>query len=178
MSELIKIAVDAMGGDNSPKKIIDGIIHNHKSNHENFFHIFGNEKEIFPYLTGKIDKNFFEITHTENVVKINPSVLNIIGNLYQDEIDETIKNNKISISFEADAVIENAKIEIIKDVKQKSQKKKATKEKTKKLENKTNKNKIKQNKEKRDRKAQKSKIEKPINPIKEIKNKKTGWWQT
>ena len=29
MSDLIKIAVDAMGGDGSPKKIIDGIIHNH-----------------------------------------------------------------------------------------------------------------------------------------------------
>ena len=26
---MIKIAVDAMGGDNSPKKIIDGIIHHH-----------------------------------------------------------------------------------------------------------------------------------------------------
>ena len=26
MSEMIKIAVDAMGGDNSPQKIIDGII--------------------------------------------------------------------------------------------------------------------------------------------------------
>ena len=34
MSKLIKIAVDAMGGDNSPKKIIDGIIHNHKINQE------------------------------------------------------------------------------------------------------------------------------------------------
>ena len=31
MSNLIKIAVDAMGGDGSPKKIIDGLIHNHKS---------------------------------------------------------------------------------------------------------------------------------------------------
>ena len=28
MADLIKIAVDAMGGDNSPKKVIDGIIHN------------------------------------------------------------------------------------------------------------------------------------------------------
>ena len=36
MSNLIKIAVDAMGGDGSPKKIIDGIIHNHKSNRDNF----------------------------------------------------------------------------------------------------------------------------------------------
>ena len=36
MSNLIKIAVDAMGGDGSPKKVIDGIIHNHKKNQENF----------------------------------------------------------------------------------------------------------------------------------------------
>ena len=35
MSDLIKIAVDAMGGDGSPKKIIDGIIHNNKSSKEN-----------------------------------------------------------------------------------------------------------------------------------------------
>ena len=30
MSELIKIAVDAMGGDGSPKKVVDGIIYFHK----------------------------------------------------------------------------------------------------------------------------------------------------
>ena len=41
MSDLIKIAVDAMGGDRAPKKIIDGIIHNHKSNQDNFFKIYG-----------------------------------------------------------------------------------------------------------------------------------------
>ena len=29
MSDIIKIAVDAMGGDGSPKKVIDGIIHNY-----------------------------------------------------------------------------------------------------------------------------------------------------
>ena len=46
MSDLIKIAVDAMGGDNSPRKIIDGIIHNHKKNKENFFKIFGDKDEI------------------------------------------------------------------------------------------------------------------------------------
>ena len=36
MSDLIKIAVDAMGGDGSPKKVIDGIIHNQKSDNNNF----------------------------------------------------------------------------------------------------------------------------------------------
>ena len=39
MSDMIKIAVDAMGGDNSPKKVIDGIILNHKSNKDIFFKI-------------------------------------------------------------------------------------------------------------------------------------------
>ena len=46
MKELIKIAVDAMGGDGSPKKIIDGIIHNHKKNKEIFYKIFGDKKQI------------------------------------------------------------------------------------------------------------------------------------
>ena len=75
MSELIKIAVDAMGGDNSPKKIIDGIIHNHKFNHENFFKIFGNEDEILNLIDNKIDKNFYEIIHTTNSVKSTDSPL-------------------------------------------------------------------------------------------------------
>ena len=43
MSDSVKIAVDAMGGDNSPKKVIDGIIHNHKNNKGNFFKIFGDK---------------------------------------------------------------------------------------------------------------------------------------
>ena len=36
MPDLINIAIDAMGGDGSPKKVIDGIVHNHKSNKNNF----------------------------------------------------------------------------------------------------------------------------------------------
>ena len=36
MSDFVKIAVDAMGGDNSPNKIIDGIILNHSFNQNNF----------------------------------------------------------------------------------------------------------------------------------------------
>ena len=48
MSEMIKIAVDAMGGDNSPKKIIDGIIHNHQYDKNNFYKIFGDKIKFFP----------------------------------------------------------------------------------------------------------------------------------
>ena len=75
MSNLIKIAVDAMGGDGSPKKIIDGLIYNQKFNKENFFKIFGNKDEIEKHIGNKIDKNFFEIVHTENIVKSTDSPL-------------------------------------------------------------------------------------------------------
>ena len=37
MNNKVKIAIDAMGGDNSPKKIIDGIEISLKKNKENFF---------------------------------------------------------------------------------------------------------------------------------------------
>ena len=75
MSELIKIAVDAMGGDGSPKKIIDGIIHNHNSNKENFFKIFGDKEKIKRLIENKIDNNFYEIIHTENKIKSTDSPL-------------------------------------------------------------------------------------------------------
>ena len=75
MSDLIKIAIDAMGGDGSPKKIIDGIIYNHKSSPENFFKIFGNENEIQKSINNKINKDFYEIVHTNNVVKSTDSPL-------------------------------------------------------------------------------------------------------
>ena len=75
MSDLTKIAVDAMGGDGSPKKIIDGIIHNHKLNNKNFFIIFGNENEINIHIQNKINKDFFKIVHTNNVVKSTDSPL-------------------------------------------------------------------------------------------------------
>ena len=75
MSDYTKIAVDAMGGDGSPKKIIDGIIHNHKINGTNFFIIFGDKKNIEPHLENKISKNFYNIIHTDNVVKSTDSPL-------------------------------------------------------------------------------------------------------
>ena len=75
MSDMIKIAVDAMGGDNSPKKIIDGIIHNHQSNKEVCYKIFGDQNKISEIIKNKINKDFFEIFHTEDVVKSTDSPL-------------------------------------------------------------------------------------------------------
>ena len=75
MSNFVKIAVDAMGGDGSPKKIIDGIIHNHEINKDNYFKIFGDENEINRFIEKKIDKSFFDIVHTNKSVKSTDSPL-------------------------------------------------------------------------------------------------------
>ena len=75
MHNLIKIAVDAMGGDGSPKKIIDGLIHNNKQNKENFFRIFGKKNIIENHLNSQIDKKFYEVVDTDNVVKSTDSPL-------------------------------------------------------------------------------------------------------
>ena len=75
MTKLIKIAVDAMGGDNSPRKVIDGIIHNHKKNKENFFKIFGDKDKILKQIDNKINESFYEIVHTNDVVKSTDSPL-------------------------------------------------------------------------------------------------------
>ena len=75
MADLIKIAVDAMGGDGSPKKIIDGIILNHKSNKDNFFRIFGDKKIIQKLIQGKVEEKFYEIIHTDKSVKSTDSPL-------------------------------------------------------------------------------------------------------
>ena len=75
MSDMIKIAVDAMGGDGSPKKVIDGIILNHQSNKNTFFKIFGDKNKIAQIIDNKIKNEFYEIIHTEKVVKSTDSPL-------------------------------------------------------------------------------------------------------
>ena len=75
MTDLIKIAVDAMGGDGSPKKIIDGIIINHSSNKNNYYKIFGDKNQIIELIKDKIDNKFYEIIHTNKVIKSTDSPL-------------------------------------------------------------------------------------------------------
>ena len=75
MTDLIKIAVDAMGGDNSPNKIIEGIILNHELNKNIFYKIFGDQNKINNLINNKISKDYFEIIHTVDVVKSTDSPL-------------------------------------------------------------------------------------------------------
>ena len=62
MKKLVKIAVDAMGGDNAPEKILDGIELHHKQSKNVFYKIFGDKNIIDPLINKKsIDKDFIEI---------------------------------------------------------------------------------------------------------------------
>ena len=75
MQNLIKVAVDAMGGDDSPEKIIKGIIHNHNKNKDIFFKIFGSKNKILEIIKDRVGKEFFEIIHTDEKVESTDSPL-------------------------------------------------------------------------------------------------------
>ena len=75
MKDYVNIAVDAMGGDGSPKKVVDGILLNHQTNKSVFYKIFGNQSKINNLIDNKIDKKYYEIIHTNDVVKSTDSPL-------------------------------------------------------------------------------------------------------
>ena len=75
MSKIIKIAVDAMGGDGSPKKVIDGVAHHFKRNKNSFYKIFGDKDEIRKFIDNRLLKDAFEIIHTKDIVKGTDSPL-------------------------------------------------------------------------------------------------------
>ena len=69
MSKIVTIAVDAMGGDGSPKKVIDGILNHYENTKNIFYQIFGDKDQIEKLLPKKLNKNSFELFHTKNFVK-------------------------------------------------------------------------------------------------------------
>ena len=68
MASNIKIAVDAMGGDNSPKKIIDGILVNSKENKDVIYNIFGDKDKIELLFPKNFNKEIFNIFDTKNKI--------------------------------------------------------------------------------------------------------------
>ena len=75
MSSFIKIAVDAMGGDNAPDKVINGIIHHHSFNKDVFYKIFGDEDSIIKCVENKINKKNYKIINTQKKVLSEDSPL-------------------------------------------------------------------------------------------------------
>tara|TARA_Y100000590_G_scaffold408368_1_gene499402 strand:+ start:1526 stop:2536 length:1011 start_codon:yes stop_codon:yes gene_type:complete len=76
MNNKVKIAVDAMGGEKAPKKIIKGIEISLKKNTENYFYLFGKkdliEKEI---RNNKLVSENSEIINSEDIISDDESPL-------------------------------------------------------------------------------------------------------
>jgi len=76
MNNRIIIAVDAMGGENSPKKIVDGIELSLKESNENFFKLYGNKDKLKFLVNKKHEiKNYCEIIHCDNHIEDEESPL-------------------------------------------------------------------------------------------------------
>jgi len=104
MSNVIKIAVDAMGGDNSPKKTIDGIIHHYNKNKETFYQIFGDQNQINKLINKSLPENVFEVTHTNDIVKGTDSPLEAAKRGKKTSMwlaVESVKNKKSDIVVSA-----------------------------------------------------------------------------
>jgi len=84
MSKKISIAIDAMGGDNSPDKTIEGVkifLEKNILNDDFILNIFGKENEIKSKLNKyKIDTNKVNIIHTNTTISNNETPLTAIKN--------------------------------------------------------------------------------------------------
>lgn len=84
MTKKISIAIDAMGGDNSPGKTLKGVkifIEKNKTNKDYVLCLFGNEAQIKHEITTQnIPQENLEIIHTESRVSDNETPLTAIKN--------------------------------------------------------------------------------------------------
>ena len=76
MNNPIIIAIDAMGGDNSPDKVIEGISLHSKSSKEVIYKIFGNKNLITPLINKyEISNDRYDLIHTDKMVQGEDSAL-------------------------------------------------------------------------------------------------------
>ena len=110
MSKLIKIAVDAMGGDNSPDKIIKGVSFHSKNSKNINYKIFGDQNHLDPLIKKYKINNDFQIIHTNETVsnedtplsaakKRNTSMWQAIENVKKNESDIIISAGNTGALF-------------------------------------------------------------------------------
>ena len=105
MNNKIIIAVDAMGGENSPKKIVDGIELSLKESKENFFKLYGNKDQLNFLINKKPEiNNYCEIIHSENNIKDDESPLTAAKKSKSTSMWQSIesqKNGKSQVTLSA-----------------------------------------------------------------------------
>ena len=104
MSGKIKIAVDAMGGENSPKKVIDGITENYKNNKDVIYNIFGDQEKIISLLPNNYNKEIFNIYDTKNKILDTDSPLSAAKKGKDTSMwltIQSVKNNESDVAISA-----------------------------------------------------------------------------
>ena len=96
MNKKITIAIDAMGGENAPDKVIEGVkfFLNKKKNESDFLlHLFGDEKKIRKKLDYyKISSDLVKIFHTDNTVSDEETPLSAVKNSKNTSMWNCIKS--------------------------------------------------------------------------------------
>ena len=96
MTKIITIAIDAMGGDNSPDKTIEGVsffLKKNKSNNDFFLNLFGDEDKIEKKLKKyKISSKLVKVIHTESVVSDEETPLTAVKNSKNTSMWNCIKS--------------------------------------------------------------------------------------
>ncbi len=105
MNNKVKIAVDAMGGENAPKKIINGIKISLEKNKENFFYLFGNRKLIEKEIKkNNLKSDSYEIIDANDIISDDESPLAAAKKSKETSMwkaIEYLKNKKADITLSA-----------------------------------------------------------------------------
>ena len=103
--EIVTIAIDAMGGENSPQKTIEGlsIFLLKNKNQNDFFNLYGNEEKISKELDKQsIKSENLKIYHTKSIVSDEESPITAVKNSKDSSMWHTINSQIIhnsDISF-------------------------------------------------------------------------------
>ena len=96
MIKKITIAIDAMGGDDAPKKNIEGLsifLKNNKKKNDFLIYLFGDEKLIKEELTkNNITNEFVKVMHTDGVVSDEETPLTAIKNSKNTSMWNSVKS--------------------------------------------------------------------------------------
>ena len=109
-------------------------------------------------------------------LKINPFIKMFLMNNFQKEMDNIELVRKVKINIYEDSTLNNSEIVFETHLDKKNKKKSIKKKSTKKENISTTRKKVTKEKEKNEKKI-KTKSKTSKSALKEIKNKKTGWWQ-
>ena len=108
MTKKITIAIDAMGGNNSPDKTIHGIsifLKKNSTYNDFLLNVFGDEKKIKAELSKyRFSSHLIKITHTESVVSDEETPLTAVKNSKNTSMWNCIKsqlNGESDISLSA-----------------------------------------------------------------------------